>query len=199
MMRRCQGSWLQAKCLLRFVLLSLPLVFLIFFARQHSRSMFHMLLLGYGWFTWTFVEYILHRFWMHSGKTDSALANGHHHHHTHPTEIAVTSLHRFVLSSLLLPVMFIAFYFENYFSFFAGVFGGIVGYSWIHRLLHHRIARRILKKQLRYHIYHHCKYPKTCYGISVPWWDDFFGTVPSNPKIEQRIIDFYFNGHKHNK
>lgn len=197
LIRYYQQSSPRAKCLLGFLVLSVPVITMILFVRQDLGKIFNFLLWGYGWFTWTFVEYMLHRFWMHSRKVDSSIASTHHHHHTHPTEIAVTSLHRRILLLLLLPVTLTAFHFENYFSFFAGVFAGIGGYFWIHRLLHHRLARLILKKQLRYHIYHHCKYPKACYGISVPWWDDLFGTVPPNPKIAQHTIDFYFTGHKH--
>ena len=65
----------------------------------------------------------------------------------------------------------------------------------MHQFIHLKLAQKIFRKLVRYHIYHHCKYPNSCFGISVPWWDDLFNTVPPAPKITQRIIDFYFNGY----
>ena len=48
-----------------------------------------------------------------------------------------------------------------------------------------------------YPIYHHCKYPDKCFGISATWWDDILGTAPPNKGIiSQKVIDFYFKKEK---
>jgi sterol desaturase/sphingolipid hydroxylase (fatty acid hydroxylase superfamily) len=176
--------------------MTLPLIAFIVFIRHTSTEVFQSLLFLTGWCTWTFVEYILHRFWMHDKDSDSSMAQTHHYHHTHPTEIIVTNVHRALMIVFLIALVFVAACLNDYFTFLVGFCFGIVGYFWMHQFLHLKIGQKVFKRLVRYHIYHHCKYPSTCFGISVPWWDDLFKTVPASPKITQRIIDFYFKGHE---
>jgi hypothetical protein len=191
----------QAKCISSFGMMLLPIFALQIMIRYAYPGIFHALLFLTGWCTWTFAEYILHRFWMHDKNSGSAIARTHHHHHTHPTELVVTNFHRAAMMIILAFFVLIAIRLNNYFTFFPGFLFGLEGYFLMHRLLHLKITQRVFKKLVRYHIYHHCKYPNTCFGISVPWWDDLFCTVPKDPNITERIIDFYFKGHdeSHNK
>lgn len=195
MLKRYRHSYQQAKCIFHFLSITLPLIGFTVFIRHTSPEIFHSLLFLTGWCSWTFVEYILHRFWMHDKDSDSSMAQTHHFHHTHPTEMVITNLHRGLMIVFLIAVVFIAVYLNDYFTFVVGFCFGTVGYFWMHQFLHLKIGQKVFKRLVRYHIYHHCKYPNTCFGISVPWWDDLFKTVPASPKITQRIIDFYFNGH----
>ena len=120
----------------------------------------------------------------------------HTHHHKHPAEHVVTNLHRTAMIAVLAVLIVVANYLNNYFTFFAGFCLGIEAYLLVHRIIHLRIGQRVFTKLVRYHIYHHCKYTDTCFGVTVPWWDDLFKTVPKAPKITQRIVDFYFNDDK---
>ena len=66
LMRRYQRGWLQLKCFAVFV----PL-FVVAFAgsillKQYFVAGYALFLLLCGWLTWTFAEYMLHRFWMHA-------------------------------------------------------------------------------------------------------------------------------------
>ena len=115
------------------------------------------------------------------------------HHHKHPTELVVTNFHRVAMIAVLAALVLVANWLNDYFTLFVGFCFGVEAYFLVHRLIHLRIGQRIFKKLVRYHIYHHCKYTDTCFGVTVPWWDDFFKTVPKAPKVTQRIIDFYFN------
>lgn len=175
-----------------FLTILLPSVFLPSLVRAHSPVAYHALLFLTGWFIWTFVEYILHRFYMHDRNSHSALMKTHQHHHNHPTELLVTAVHRMAMLPILGVLISIAIFLNNYFTLIVGFCFGIEGYFLIHRILHLKQSEKLFRKLVRYHIYHHCKYPNTCFGISVTWWDDIFNTVPQNPKITQRIIDFYF-------
>jgi 4-hydroxysphinganine ceramide fatty acyl 2-hydroxylase len=131
---------------------------------------------------------------MHDKNSNSAMTQIHVHHHSHPTEWVVTNFHRIGMIAVLVVLILIANYLDNYFTFFGFCFG-IEGYFVVHELIHLRIGQKVFRKLVRYHIYHHCKYTETCFGVTVPWWDDIFKTVPKAPKITQRIIDFYFNDH----
>jgi len=196
MIRRYQRNYLQLKCFIIFLGILIPAMICSIVIHHYSLFSFHALLFASGWVSWTFLEYILHRFHMHKKNAHSSLAETHQHHHTHPTEIVVTNAQRTGMVFFLLTVCAIAVYFNNYFTCAAGFCFGMVGYFMMHKILHQKIAQRLFKRLVKYHIYHHCKYPNTCFGISVPWWDDLFGSVPKNPRISQRIIDFYFNEHE---
>lgn len=195
MIKKYGSNYQQAKCIASFIAMLLPVLAFEIFIRDISSPTFHATLFLGGWCTWTFVEYILHRFWMHDKNSNSSIAKTHHYHHTHPTEIAVTNFHRGMMVIVLAALVLTANYLANYFTFLVGFFFGLEGYFLMHIFLHLKIAQRIFKRLVRYHIYHHCKYPNTCFGVSVPWWDDLFKTIPQQPKIAQRIIDFYFKDH----
>jgi hypothetical protein len=186
-------QWQQLKCLAVFSSLLLPAAAITLYVKDYSMLLFQVLLLLTGWFTWTFTEYILHRFWMHrkSGGEGNKLVQGHHHHHTHPTEIKVTVWQRVLMLAVLAALSIISYYLQNYFTFFTGLCFGVAGYFTMHKIIHQPWAARVFHRLFRYHIYHHCKYPNTCFGISVPWWDDLFQSVPPDPKVTDRIVAFY--------
>ena len=148
-----------------------------------------------GWVTWTYGEYYWHRFLMHArGKTIAAGAQGNHlYHHQHPTELRIKTLHRVLMSMIFLLLIILSAVLQNYITFFTGLFFGFILYCYVHVLLHHQWSSKLFPRLLRYHVHHHCKYPNLCFGVSVPWWDDFFRTVPPNGiVIPIRILEFYF-------
>lgn len=195
MIQRYKKDYQQVKCFLIFILLFLPFLFICPQMREHSQTIFHLLLFTLGWSSWTFIEYIMHRFWMHQKNSDSSMAKTHNHHHTHPTEMVITGWHRCVMLLVVIGLLIAAFRFNNYFTLLTGFVTGIVLFFLMHKVLHLKITAKIFPRLFRYHIYHHCKYPNTCFGITVPWWDDLFKTVPAQPKITERIIEFYLHGH----
>jgi len=195
MLKRYQDKFQQPTCILRFLLMVSPIVIFTVLIRHSLPLVFHGLLIVTGWCTWTFVEYILHRFWMHDKNSGSTMTEYHVHHHKNPNEHVVTNFHRIAMMAVLTVLVLIAKYLDNYFTFFLGFCVGFEMYLLIHRFIHLRIGQRVFKRLVRYHIYHHCKYTDTCFGVTVPWWDDLFKTVPSAPKITQRIVDFYFKDH----
>ena len=149
-----------------------------------------------GWFSWTFFEYVLHRFWMHDKEKgdDSPIAQRHHHHHTHPTDIKVTAIQRLTLVLIVLILVTCSLWFMMYFLIVAGFVFGFAGYTMMHWILHQRWSAKLFPRLQKFHIYHHCKFPNTCYGVSVCWWDLWFNTVPpGEPVLLKRIIDFYFD------
>ena len=194
LLTRYSRSIQQVKCIICFLALMLPVIVFIVLIRHDLPIIFHGLLLLTGWCTWTFVEYILHRFWMHDRNSSLKMTEYHQHHHSHPTERVITNTHRMLMVAVVGALAMIAFYLDNYFTFFVGFCCGIEGYFLVHEMIHLRIGQRVFRKLVRYHIYHHCKYPNTCYSVSVTWWDDLFKTVPTAPMLTQRIIDFYFKG-----
>jgi sterol desaturase/sphingolipid hydroxylase (fatty acid hydroxylase superfamily) len=65
------------------------------------------------------------------------------------------------------------------FAFFAGFLLGYLVYASIHYSMH---AMKPPKNKLRflweYHSKHHYKYPDKAFGVSSPFWDYIFGSLP---------------------
>lgn len=196
MLKKYRDNYQQLKCILIFLLMELPVLFITPVLKIHSSFLFHASLFFLGFSTWTFIEYILHRFYWHSKNACSSIAKTHHYHHSHPTELVVTPAHRVAMTVVLVLVWLLALCFNNYFTWIAGFVSGLISFFLMHKLLHLKIGQKIFRRLVRYHIYHHCKYHNTCYGVTVPWWDDLFKTVPQHPRIGQRIIDFYYDRHQ---
>src|SRR3954471_23421586 len=99
---RFQHYYQQLKCTLVFLGFLLPTLTIIVWVRLHIEALFHILLLTIGWLTYTFFEYMLHRFWQH--KRDAShnivLSKPHLDHHLHPTEIRIMAWQR--ISMLLI-------------------------------------------------------------------------------------------------
>lgn len=170
-------------------------MFILSWYTRTQPLLFELVLFSWGWLTWTFIEYILHRFWMHSAsktRQNKDFAN-HQYHHTHPTEIKITSVHRIFLVLGLIMMIVISASVSSYLFIGSGIYCGFVCYTFMHVVLHQKWSAKIFRRLHDYHIYHHCKYPNRCFGISVVWWDLIFGTTPpAQARLSERIVDFYF-------
>lgn len=165
--------------------------------RRHNQVIFYLLLFFTGWFAWTFLEYMSHRFLMHHSKQTNFIDFNHEYHHTHPTEIKITTTMRFLLLIGCAILITISALINNYFTLAAGFLCGFPVYTFIHFFLHQKNTQKFFGKMTMYHIYHHCKNPNKCFGISVTWWDELFGTIPpKKAAISPKVINFYFGEKK---
>ena len=89
----------QVICFWIFLLPASLLLVLANFFRPVSVAFSQATLFIFGWISWTFGEYIAHRFWMHNrpetGKPRKI--TNHQYHHTHPTELKIKDSHRIML------------------------------------------------------------------------------------------------------
>lgn len=185
----------QLQCFAAYALIGSTAHWLLTKLSSNNIFLFQAGLVFLGWLTWTFIEYIVHRFWMH-GAGSGELFN-HLHHHSHPTEINVTITQRVLLVASCVALQFVAMRLQNYFSLLSGFYAGFVGYFFVHFLLHKKWFGRICPRLQRFHILHHCKLPHHCFGVTVHWWDYVFNTTPPK-KLHpaNRIVQFYFSGRK---
>lgn len=143
-----------------------------------------------GLFTWTFFEYVLHRYIFHY-VSDSKFVKMFHHmvhgfHHEHPRD----EEHLFmpplpgILLSCLFTGLFSLFLWSYTFVFTAGFINGYLIYASIHYSTHKfkPPKNRILKSLWRHHTLHHYRFPEKAFGVSSPLWDHVFGTMPPMPK-----------------
>jgi dihydroceramide fatty acyl 2-hydroxylase len=60
-----------------------------------------------------------------------------------------------------------------------GFFAGYVVYDTVHFALHHARPKGKVGRRLReLHMRHHFEDDERGFGVSAPWWDLVFGTVP---------------------
>lgn len=184
----------QLKCILVFLMLMTPLAVIGFFLSANAWVLGINLFIS-GWLFWTFIEYLVHRFWMHDTPLEKAkpVAEYHMQHHRQPTEMDITTSHRFLVWLLVAVLLLASVYLTVYLMPIAGFVFGFTCYTNMHWVLHQSWSVKIIPRLHRFHLYHHCKYPNSCYGVTVLWWDLVFKTTPPNePVLVKRVTDFYF-------
>jgi sterol desaturase/sphingolipid hydroxylase (fatty acid hydroxylase superfamily) len=153
---------------------------------EFSALGFALLFLG-GWFTWTFAEYVVHRFGYHFKTMNQTWQRvqhmGHGIHHQFPkdpTRLAMPPLPAILLAGAFFGVFWLAMR-QYAFAFFPGFLFGYVMYISLHYAQHRLAPPRFgpLNRLWRFHALHHYKYPETkAFGVSTRLWDWVFGTLP---------------------
>lgn len=144
-----------------------------------------------GWFVWTFVEYIMHRFVFHyhpkTERLKRVFFTMHGVHHAQP--MCKTRLVMPPALSVPVAIIFFAVFrllFVNGLhaeAWFNPVFGGFVGgyliYDMLHYSIHHSSVRSGVFFAIRkHHLRHHgpCSFMR--FGVTFSLWDHVFGTMP---------------------
>lgn len=143
-----------------------------------------------GLMSWTFVEYVLHRFVFHlEGESNFSkrfhfFVHGvHHEDGNDPTRLVMPPL-----VSAPLALFFYGF-FKLVFGpvlaqpFFAFFVIGYLCYDYIHYYVHFFTPTSRIGKALKSsHMKHHYVDPDSRFGVSSPLWDFIFGTQSGSPK-----------------
>lgn len=131
-----------------------------------------------GAFIWTFVEYLVHRFLLHSKPERTLLKKFqfymHGEHHLHPTDPKRFLVPLFVsLPASTLSYVGFKLIFSSYADpIFAGYILGYILYDFVHYSVHYfRCQSRIGKWFKQYHFRHHFKENDRYFGVSNPLWD----------------------------
>jgi len=143
-----------------------------------------------GYLTWTFTEYMVHRFMYHteceSETLNSIQFKGHTVHHQHPIDpsrLAMPPLPSIILSGGFLALFYLLMK-DWAIAFWPGFMLGYLVYITFH-YYQHRIKNPMiptLKKLWLYHQIHHYSNPYAAFGVSTLLWDYVFGTLPEVKK-----------------
>lgn len=147
-----------------------------------------------GVFSWTFFEYILHRFLFHlvsdAGwmKRFSYIVHGIHHEYPKDKQRLVMP----PVPSIILAATFFIFFRlimgSFVFAFFSGFMIGYLSYAMIHYSMHaFRAPKNAFKFFWEYHNIHHYKHSDKAFGVSSPLWDHIFGTYPP-AQVKKAVI-----------
>jgi len=195
MQQRCKPIQLQFVYLSVYTFVAIFILAAGIFTRKYFPWLSQFILIFLGWLTWTFLEYIAHRFWMHNkpAQREKTTLSNHLYHHTHPTELKVSNTDRFLLLLSGILIIIVAIFLQNYFTLFTGFYLGFLSYTFMHVILHRKWAKLLFPRQLQNHILHHCKFTNKCFGVTVIWWDMVFATTaPRNYQISEKVISYYF-------
>lgn len=153
------------------------------------------LLLASGFFSWSLMEYGLHRFVFHyharSAFGRKILYEAHLSHHEDPTNSDR------IFASLFLSAPVAAVYWLVAWAatgswpvaswLFSGMAAGYFCYEWLHFQCHHGRSRLAVIRYLKkYHLLHHYRTPERRFGVTSPLLDVVFGTF--QPVVNRRPL-----------
>ena len=154
----------------------------------------YVAVVAFGFVTWTLAEYLMHRFVFHYEPTHPILKWVwyliHGVHHEQPQ--CKTRLVMPPILSIPLSLLFYGLFAGigalvraplGVAPAFAGFLMGYLTYDMLHYAEHHLSMKwGFLKFLKRNHLLHHFKTPEDRFGVSSPFWDIVFGTLPKDRK-----------------
>ncbi len=179
LLRRFSHPWMPT-----LLYCPLAILFIIISISYQQRNVTSILLfVGLGLFSWTLLEYFLHRFvfhWTQGKEPWRSLASGLHMAHHRSTDAK-----DLIIAPPLVSIIFGTFV---YFLFVvilqswaqaalleSGLLMGYVVYEWVHYGAHRfRSQSRVGKYLQQYHLRHHFKNPSGVFGVTSPLWDYVF-------------------------
>ncbi len=139
----------------------------------------------------TLVEYLVHRYLFHI-DTDTPGKERfqylfHGVHHDHPRDTSRLAMPP-VVSVLVASTLFLIYrlVMGGYgLPFTAGFMAGYASYLCVHYAVHaFKPPRNFLRKLWAHHAIHHYQQPDAAFGVSSPFWDVVFRTMPERNKIK---------------
>jgi sterol desaturase/sphingolipid hydroxylase (fatty acid hydroxylase superfamily) len=141
-----------------------------------------MFALGFVSFTW--VEYITHRYIFHMGtytrlreRFQYTIHGVHHEYPKDKTRLAMPPLLSITIATLLL-LCFRLIMGDMVFAFLPGFLVGYAFYLSVHYMVHvYQPPKNFLKVLWINHSVHHYKHGEYIFGVSSPFWDYVYGTM----------------------
>jgi dihydroceramide fatty acyl 2-hydroxylase len=155
-------------------------------AREGLGGLEIVLLVLAGLLLWTLSEYWLHRKVFH-WDPDHPIGHRLHFiihgvHHDHPNDrmrLVMPPGASIPLAALFFGLFWLIFGLPTALPLFAGFLIGYLMYDYTHYYLHHVVPKSKLGKRLReQHMRHHFQDHRYGFGVSTPFWDAVFGTLP---------------------
>ncbi|MBL7716014.1 MAG: sterol desaturase family protein [Bdellovibrionales bacterium] len=139
-----------------------------------------------GFFLWTFVEYILHRFvfhwegkWAWSKRLHFLIHGNHHDDPNDQRRILMPILPAIILSLPFMLIFRVTLGTDLWMPFMSGFLVGYLAYDYMHFAVHYfdRPTGFVLRMK-RMHMLHHFSKMEAGekFGVSTPIWDYVFGT-----------------------
>jgi len=138
-----------------------------------------------GLFFFTFVEYMMHKYFFHMEPDtpikDKIQYSVHGVHHDYPKDKDRLAMPPFVSAAyaVILYLIFTLVMGEFAYYFLPGFLIGYAGYLSVHYIVHaYQPPKNFFKTLWVNHAIHHYKNPDLAFGVSTPLWDYILGTMP---------------------
>ena len=136
-----------------------------------------LVLAGAGALLWPLVEYGIHGALSHVWRTP--VAPFHWEHHIHPERVFTSPLAWVPALAAIYALAALACGAGAAVGLALGLLAGFLRYERIHYRIHFCAPRSERERLLRvHHLAHHFRNPKAYYGVSTPFWDRVFGSLP---------------------
>lgn len=144
-----------------------------------------LLILFAGYIFFTFVEYMMHKYFFHmepdTPMKDKLQYSVHGVHHDYPKDKDRLAMPPFV-SAAYAAIAYLIFKLvmgDFAFYFLPGFLIGYASYLGVHYIVHaYNPPKNFLKILWVNHAIHHYKDPDVAFGVSTPLWDIILGTMP---------------------
>lgn len=155
------------------------------FQQSYITALSAPLLFISGFMSFTLIEYVMHRFVFHlnpkTEKQEKFAYAVHGVHHDYPKDkdrLAMPIPLSLTLSTGFF-FLFQLFMGINVFGFLPGFLMGYASYLWVHYMVHaFQPPKNFWKILWVHHGIHHYKDPGNAFGVSSPFWDMIFRTMP---------------------
>ena len=165
----------------------LPLIIylvLVSYTRLNFSPLYIAVIFLSGMLSWTFFEYLMHRFAFHfiadNPKIQRFIYVLHGNHHEYPRDkerLFMPPVPSLIIASLFFS-LFYAMFSANVFMFFPGFLMGYLMYGTMHFAIHAwNPPYKWMKPLWRNHHLHHYKNEHQGFGVSTTLWDRVFGTM----------------------
>lgn len=140
----------------------------------------------------TLVEYVMHRFLYHiPAETEKrrrfqyVIHGVHHDHPRDKTRLAMPPLVSIVLATLFISLFRVLIGLNGY-AFGGGFLFGYSTYLLAHYAIHiYKQPKNVLGIIWKHHNLHHYVGDDGAFGVSTPFWDYIFGTMPKEPRRKE--------------
>jgi sterol desaturase/sphingolipid hydroxylase (fatty acid hydroxylase superfamily) len=159
------------------------------------------LVLGFN--LWGLFEYLLHRFAMHHLHGRGIMSREHLEHHV-AAGWTFSTTHLLSWAGMLLvgflawmPLGWIAVGLPFGLAVAVGWTAGYFFYEYQHAQAHLRAPSNRYERWLRtHHFHHHFGHPMSNHGVTMPWWDQVFGTIerPERVRVPRRMAQPWMLG-----
>lgn len=138
-----------------------------------------------GLLAFTLIEYVMHRFVFHlqpkTEKQEKFAYTVHGVHHDYPKDkdrLAMPPPLSIILSAVFFGVYYLIMG-NLVYAFLPGFLMGYASYLWVHYMVHaYKPPKNFFKVLWVHHGIHHYKDPENAFGVSSPFWDVIFRTMP---------------------
>lgn len=165
----------------------LPLIIylvLLSYSKLSFSPLYIMVIYLAGMLSWTFFEYLMHRFAFHfiadNPRIQRFIYVLHGNHHEYPRDkerLFMPPVPSLIIASLFF-ILFYSLFDTNVFMFFPGFLFGYLMYGSMHFAIHAwNPPYKWMKPLWRNHHLHHYKNEHRGFGVSTTLWDRIFGTM----------------------